>query len=1079
MCFKADDKTFCIVQSLQRTAGKNVLLIIDGYDEISEYDRTHSFVANIIDNQVPLLLNCAVVVTCRSHVSLNLYKKVQHRIQISGFWDEATKFNYIGNALKPAKAAKLQQYLNSNPSIKGICYNPLILAILCYLVEHEGTEKLADTQTKIFKEFILRIIIHNLKRDLKADDKQLIPIVSDFCQLPENYFEIFKELSHLALSMLEQGSSVLKLNDIRKQFPKLATLILENPCGFGLLNAPRHFEGNTEYISVHFIHFSIQEYMAAYHINLLSDKELIKLLNNTFWKVDFYNTWIMYFGITNGASIALKRFLSGNGHTILTWLSRKDFTISDKFLNDKVKNLHLFQCFAETDNPISVCNPDQEIDLSHQKLSVDDIHAVGFFFLRSVTNCWDSLNLCNCKIGDVGLKVLIDKFSNKNSITVKKVDFSYNKCSKATVISSTTKNDFYFILFDLLTLWHTSELVVSDKVEADNQLRCKIEQLFYQSQLTIISMGLNVFIYRADQKRVLAALSDAKINAEINLYVNNSSWELDTSLLVKRQFLTLHVCDSSLNEAFVEFVQQLKTYDGINNIYIHDHSLLKETAGKVGDLIVKGNTKPPYVFVMIGDGVFKGKLCTFNLRDKLSNTEILNFMVSVRLCLANCSSPNLWRKNLLFYGNESYVIKYNLTEILQRINVSQQLIYELNISVIEDKTLFVCNMKCKDILRELALHKDLEAIYISNCKLDSTDWNRIIANVKKQSYLSILHVYYSTLSQGHIQDILVQLYHISVTFKEIFVHSNLKCLVQDQPFIFPRFSRNTSIVLLSKSELMGFQPTCKQIALALCLEPHVAAWKSPNCHLNVDSVFQIIALLVNSYGNWTELDFSNCCIGDFEIDAMHRSLKGKKNNGLTVKSINVSSNKFTVSSAYKLVEILLLWKTELLIIGQNKKFCSYVVKNIEMLLIVHEWKNKLLLTILCEDMKIGVCYDVELSRVVTMNAVTNLYLIHCQISMSSLLNNLKTLNQIYMICCMVNEQAIVDIVKTFMNSESNIQLSIHDKVIDKTVIEQLRKLLLKNPKLSFALYTDGFLFTERLSIEQQSENEFIAGILWN
>ena len=102
-------------------------------------------------------------------------------------------------------------------------------------------------------------------------------------------------------------------------------------------------------VTFHFLHFSIQEYMAASYISTLSDNQQIKLLNKTFWDHRYYNTWIMYVGITCGNSFALKHFLSGNWFQLFT-KAFKTSNISKKILRSKIKCLHLFQCLIESNN---------------------------------------------------------------------------------------------------------------------------------------------------------------------------------------------------------------------------------------------------------------------------------------------------------------------------------------------------------------------------------------------------------------------------------------------------------------------------------------------------------------------------------------------------------------------------------------------------------------------------------------------------------------------------------------------------------------------------------------------------------
>jgi len=1069
--FKTDNETPRILQRLSRTKGKNILLVIDGYDEISDQDRANSFVADIIYKRVPLLLKCAMVITCRSHVSLDL--NIYHRIHISGL-EEIDKFKYINEALKPAHASELRHYLNSNPTIRGICCNPLILTILCSLVT-KGTGKLAGTQTKLFKEFILAIVIHNLKRDNSGVVNSLITGIAEFDQLPECYFEIFKELSHLAFHILQLGNSVLKLNDIKERFPNLANKIMENPCGFGLLNARRHIEDRIEYVSVHFIHFSIQEYMAAYHISLLSNCKLIKLLHDTFWEVDYYNTWILYFGITNGEKFALKHFLSGNYLEMMTRYSRKNFTISQSIINNEIKRLHVIQCFAETDNTVSVCNPSREVKLRGQTLSIDDVHAVGFFFLRSTDNHWEFLDLRNCKIGDTGLEILVEKFDGKKSITIAKIDFSGNHFEEINSITDMSSNvcinyRFFSLLFKLTTIFHTVELILSDQVKINNRILHKIEQALDQSELSLVIVGSNLFAHSADQRRFLAIVSDTMIDS---LLVMKCKWELDTLSLTGKQLSKLHVSDLQLNSNFVEFMLKSKDKrfsnkskdERFSNIFIHDHSLSHQLIDKIGNLLLEANSKPPFVYLIIGKTLIKGKFYSSNLRGMLSNTEILNLYLNLER-----QKLHSWRKDLCFYGNESYHIMCIFIKLLQRINTLQCLACQLRFCITENRALIAHNMNHKDILRELALHKNFNAIYTSNCKSDKADWQRVITNLSKQGDLRIFSVYNdnSPLSRFCITHLLSCR---SVSLTELFLHCNYDYSLPDDWCVLCNVFQCTALVFLTKSELISFQPTCEQISLALQLEPNVMVWKMLDFQLKADSAFQLITLFGDLHKNFSELNLKRCCVQDFECDMIYKNLK----NGFTVNTLNISSSKITATSACKLLDVILNWRTKTLIIGENRRLCTCLVKILEKKLITNQWKSRLFLSIVSGNKITCFCYKLEWDSII-IDSVTSLYVIQCQVPSDNWAFHLSKhpgLHQIYIINSTLHEQAIVDIVKILMNSAKKVQISIHDQHIGNTVVNQLRKVLLSNSKLSIAMCSDSFLFIEQISTDQQSILEFL------
>ena len=316
-------------------------------------------------------------------------------------------------------------YLQSNPTINALCYIPFNMTILLCLADN-GIEKLPKSQTGMYKQFIEMTIV----RFIQKSNVKCSIVVTSITNLPDPYNKIFEELAQLAYMTLKIHKIVFTLDEIEKACPNLA-MTSSSWSGLGLLKAVRYFEVGSNCVTFHFLHFSIQEYMAAWYISALSNNKQIKLLKETFWLHRYYNTWIMYVGITCGNSFALKHFLSGNWFQLSTKVFK--FCISKKYLGNKIKCLHLFQCLVESNNEDMIASVSKffqngQIDLSNQTLIPNDVNTLGFFLMRSINKKWEMLNLSGCNIGSIGSNILCDGFLNNDScnliITINKVDFS-------------------------------------------------------------------------------------------------------------------------------------------------------------------------------------------------------------------------------------------------------------------------------------------------------------------------------------------------------------------------------------------------------------------------------------------------------------------------------------------------------------------------------------------------------------------------------------------------------------------------------------------------------------------------------
>ena len=451
-----------IVNYIIDNKGKDITIVFDGYDELSEKLRNDSFLYKMMTQNVIQMPLCNVVITSRPNVSARLQDKVDLRVEILGFTNEDRKA-YIIDALNGDndKIDKVMTYLNSNPAINAYCYIPLNMTILLSFFQNDDTDvtELPNTQTRINEKFICTTIsryirIKGLELNFSnfstiqapCDDHEIgTPCVGHEKGVP--YGRIFKEISKLAFKALEKDKIVFTTDELQETCPCLESQS-ENWNGLGLLKPVQLFtvENILRNVSFNFLHFSIQEILAAYHITLMSEADQLKCMKQTFWENRYYNTWIMYVGLTkNQLPITFKHFLSGNWfllHTrFLNWWNNDTYVhIKRPIINDKVKCLYLFQCFSEAEN-IDLCQyvgqllQENEIDLSGQTLSAVNILTISSFLTRSTTRHWKVLNLSECFIGDDNFMQLHNSFTsnNRSKVCIDTLNISHNNLTQSSL----------------------------------------------------------------------------------------------------------------------------------------------------------------------------------------------------------------------------------------------------------------------------------------------------------------------------------------------------------------------------------------------------------------------------------------------------------------------------------------------------------------------------------------------------------------------------------------------------------------------------------------------------------------------
>ena len=293
---------------LLANGGKSLTLLLDGYDEYPSNLQKTSLIADIIKRQVLPL--CGLVVSSRPHASEHLRKQATIRVDILGF-TETEREHYIKQALpdQPHKIEELTQYLHQQPSVDSICFIPFNMAVLLYLFKL-GIP-LPKNSTELYRCFICSTIC----RHLSKVGNPLTHNVTDLTALPEPYNRIIQQLSKLSLEALNNNKLVFTLPEITAACPDIAA-IPGAINGFGLLQAMQHYGLYAKTMTLHFIHFTIQEFLAAHYISHLPPNEELKVIEANFWNDVHFNMFSIYISLTKGQQPSFKQFLSGGNKTI-------------------------------------------------------------------------------------------------------------------------------------------------------------------------------------------------------------------------------------------------------------------------------------------------------------------------------------------------------------------------------------------------------------------------------------------------------------------------------------------------------------------------------------------------------------------------------------------------------------------------------------------------------------------------------------------------------------------------------------------------------------------------------------------
>ena len=251
-----------IAQELHDSNGRNLLLVLDGFDEVSHSFHETSVIKSILCRQ--LLPECTIILTTRPSAKHTLESvcqpPVDKHVEIIGFTEEE-RVRYITEVFskEPELEVNFLKYMFLVPHIKSMMYIPLNCAIIAqvYYESQQSSRHLAipKTRTQLYKALTHSFLVRHMK--MKEINHEY------FCMLPEGLnkedMEKFKVLAKFAFDSYHKGKSK-KVTFFKEDIP-------EGLVHFGFMNeSTEMYAGKGVEQTFSFLHLSLQEYLAAWHL---------------------------------------------------------------------------------------------------------------------------------------------------------------------------------------------------------------------------------------------------------------------------------------------------------------------------------------------------------------------------------------------------------------------------------------------------------------------------------------------------------------------------------------------------------------------------------------------------------------------------------------------------------------------------------------------------------------------------------------------------------------------------------------------------------------------------------------------
>ena len=315
-----------VYQHIRDTFGERVLIIFDGYDELSKLQKTETSIFNQILEST-LLPSASVIVTSRPVATATLpdaFKDhTQQHIEVVGFTkrdiDKYIKCKFSNNLVL---FKSFKEYISSHRFILTLMYVPLHCAIVTDLYQmywRKGKRDFAPkTVTQLYTCFLHSLLERYLDDHSVYGPQQLcIETLSD---LPQDVYDDLMNLAQLAAKGIEEKQYVF--DDLTCNTLGLMQSVDDNES---------HRSRSTSYS---FLHLTLQEYLAALYWSTLPSENTSHLFLessllpvSTFIETEgeFHNihlpALLFYAGLTKVKGTPLEEILSKNHSCTYNFLS--------------------------------------------------------------------------------------------------------------------------------------------------------------------------------------------------------------------------------------------------------------------------------------------------------------------------------------------------------------------------------------------------------------------------------------------------------------------------------------------------------------------------------------------------------------------------------------------------------------------------------------------------------------------------------------------------------------------------------------------------------------------------------------
>ena len=409
-----------VSRRVAESEGKGCLIWLEAWDELGNDLRFHSLFTGLIRGiQLPA---ATIYITSRPWATRGLLEQMTDRIsqhtELLALAKEEVEneirgiIHAIHSMTEYKSGFDFKTYIESNPVMCAAMYTPVSAAIVEQVFK-SAPHSPPTTVTGLYSAYVLMRLEQYLTQHPKYSDlKMKVKTLSD---LPERVLADFQRLCGLAYEGVSQQMIVF-------------SSLPEGVSTLGLLQSvPQVYEEGEDRVSYNFLHYTVQEYLAALHLSHLQPQEQMTIIDNkclrfvkTVYGICYYEatqfktTFQFLAGITKLAAYPVKflsDLLSKDAATMYSWLyESQNLPLLTSVLGSGKRKLSLFYSATTTDYFVAgYCLAHSNCTWSVDFRSVDD---VAMEFLSKG---------CNHQLPETGISSQLVSIISSGSITAEGV----------------------------------------------------------------------------------------------------------------------------------------------------------------------------------------------------------------------------------------------------------------------------------------------------------------------------------------------------------------------------------------------------------------------------------------------------------------------------------------------------------------------------------------------------------------------------------------------------------------------------------------------------------------------------------